>query len=226
MAWFENFTLIMRSSITALREKCEDPERMLHQVILDMEQELVSIRQSVARALADETLLRQELERAEEAVQRWGALAETALKRGDESSARQALEQKHRAEERGTTLSASLRTQSEQCARLQSSYRDLEDKIRQARQKRTLLVARLAQAETGQAIQTALSHAQGPSAFAEFQRLEKKVEQAEAMNAALARLDGHDVDAEELEREFARQEQKAKLETELAELKARINPAS
>ena len=44
MKWLENFTLVMRSSVTTLRDKIEDPERMLHQLIVDMEEELESVR--------------------------------------------------------------------------------------------------------------------------------------------------------------------------------------
>jgi len=40
MAWLSQFTLMMRSSVTALREQIEDPERMLHQLIIDMQSEL------------------------------------------------------------------------------------------------------------------------------------------------------------------------------------------
>jgi len=53
-------TLVMRSSITALREKLEDPERMLHQLILDMDEELCKVRSSVAEAIADEVQMASE----------------------------------------------------------------------------------------------------------------------------------------------------------------------
>ena len=51
MNWINNFSLVMRSSITTLREKFEDPERMLHQLIVDMDEELESVRESVAEAI-------------------------------------------------------------------------------------------------------------------------------------------------------------------------------
>ena len=57
MKWLDSFTFVMKSSITTLREKIEDPERMLHQLICDMEEELVTVRESVAAAIADEIQL-------------------------------------------------------------------------------------------------------------------------------------------------------------------------
>src|SRR5690606_17804244 len=103
-----------------------------------------------------------------------------ACQRGDEVTAKSALEQKLRLEERVSTLQQTYEQQQEQTSRLQSAYRDLEDKIRQARHKRTLLVARLSRASTATKINEALERAEGTSAFAEFSRLERKVERAEA----------------------------------------------
>ena len=61
MKWLESFTLVMKSSITTLRERIEDPERMLHQLICDMEEELYRVRESVAGAIADEILLKRKV---------------------------------------------------------------------------------------------------------------------------------------------------------------------
>ena len=61
MSWLEQFTLVMRSNMTLLRERFEDPERMLHQLLIDMEEELENVRAGVAEALADEIQLRQSL---------------------------------------------------------------------------------------------------------------------------------------------------------------------
>src|SRR5204863_2459230 len=98
MTWFTNFTLVMRSSITALREKVEDPERMLHQLICDMEEELAAVRTSVAETLADEIQLARQVEQTREQADQWATRAETALKRSDEAGARSALEHKLRFE--------------------------------------------------------------------------------------------------------------------------------
>ena len=71
MKWLENFTLVMRSSITTLREKVEDPERMLHQLIVDMEEELEAVRAGVAEAIADEIQLGKRAQQAREESDQW-----------------------------------------------------------------------------------------------------------------------------------------------------------
>lgn len=222
MTWLQNFTLIMRSSLTTIREKVEDPERMLHQLIIDMEEELQTIRNRVAGAIADEIQLRKQVERARGEVEQWKNRATQAVQRNDSTSAFAALQQKQAADERAEQLAVEHAKQANETRKLQDAVRDLEDKIRQARQKQTLLTARLARAESSTRIQQALSQAESASAFAQFNRLEKRVDRAEAMSEAYDRLEGRDPDAEELERQFREQERKEKVEAELAALKAEL----
>lgn len=222
MGWLHNFTLVMRSSITTLREKIEDPERMLHQLICDMEEELDRIRHSVAGAIADEILLKKKVTQAEEEAAQWETRATTALKRGDESATKSALEQKIAATQRAEGLSKEYDKQHDATLKLQDSVRDLEDKIRQAGQKRTLLVARLARADSTQRINAAMERTTSRSAFAQFSRLEQRVDRAEAMSEAYDRLEGKDPEAAELERQFAADDRKQKLQSEFDELKRRV----
>ena len=222
MKWLNNFTLIMRSSITALRETVQDPERMIHQLIIDMEEELERVRVSVASAIADEIQLRKQVEGTREEARQWMDRATAALRRGDESGSKAALEQKVLAEQRANSLDTEYRKQQEQTAKLQRSVRDLEDKIRQARQKQTLLLARLVRAESEQRIDQALKQTTSQSAFAQFGRLERRVERAEAMSEAYGRLEGRDPTAEELARQFEEKERKEQMEKQFEELKRRV----
>lgn len=223
MSWIQQFSFVMRSNITAIREKIEDPERMLHQLICDMEEELNVVRQSVAAAIADEIQLGKEVDQLSSEIKTWEKRAAASLKNGNESTARQALEQKIRLQDRLDTIQKTFDSQRTQVAKLQNSYRDLEDKIQQARHKRTLLVARLAQAESKQKINHVLEKANGRSAFAEFSRLEERVNRAENLSDAYDRLDGIDPTEEALQEEFEQTERKEKLEESLNELKARLS---
>jgi phage shock protein A len=221
MKWLERFTFVMKSSVTALRERIEDPERMLHQLVCDMEEELEIVRESVAASIADEIQIAKQIDAARSEAQKWMERAEAALKRGDEAGAKSALDQRIKAEERVDTLAAGYEKQKSQVEKLQASYRDLEDKIRQARHKRTLLVARLTRAQSSDRINRALDRAAGESAFAEFSRLERKVDRAEAMSDAYDRLDGKDPAAEELAAQFDAEERRRRLEAEFEELRRR-----
>ena len=222
MKWLSNFSLVMRSSITSLKEKMEDPERMLHQLIIDMEEELDRVRSSVAEAVADEIQMRKRAEREAAESATWLERASTAMKRGDESTAKAALEQKLAAQERADRYSAEHAKQKAEVGKLQSSVRDLEDKIRQAKQKKTLLAARMTRAESTQKINAAMDRSSSQSALAQFNRFEEKVDREEALSEAWDRMDGKDPDADELARQFEVQERQDRIASELEALKARV----
>ncbi|HEY3963132.1 MAG TPA: PspA/IM30 family protein [Planctomycetaceae bacterium] len=222
MRWLESFSLIMRSSVTTLREKIEDPERLLNQMIIDMDEELLRVRESVAAAIADEILLRNKARAAADDAAQWDERAVSALARGDEQGAKSALEQKILAEQRSVDLGGEHEKQRAQTARLHDAVRDLDDKIRQARQKRTLLLARLVRADSTQRINAVLDRTESASAFAQFDRLEQRVERAEAVSEAWDRMEGRDPEARELERKFAEDERKQKVERQLDDLKRRV----
>jgi phage shock protein A len=222
MSWLETFSLVMRANITTLHERFVDPERMLHQLILDMDDELERVRASVAGAIADQIQLERKVQKTQEEVEQWSQRATSAIEHGDESSAKLALEQKILAAQRAESLSTELAKQQEQTNKLRNAVFELEDKIRQARQKQTLLLARLARAESSSRINSTLDRVQGKSSFAQFSRLEEKVERQEAMCEAYDRLDGRDPKAEELERQFRESERKQQLAEEFEALKRRV----
>ena len=220
MSWFSQFSLVMRSSVTSLREKIEDPERMLHQLIIDMEQELDRVRGSVAEAVADEIQMRKRTERERLESDKWLERASAAMKRLDEPGARAALDQKLAAQQRADRYSEDHAKQSAEVEKLQRAVRDLEDKIRQAKQKKTLLTARMARASSSQKIHSAMERSNSQSAFAQFSRMEDKVEREEALIEAWDRMDGKDLAAEDLESQFEANERKELFEKELAKLRA------
>ena len=144
------------------------------------------------------------------------------MKRGDESAARGAIEQKMAALRRSERYQQEHTRQRTEVDKLQSAVRDLEDKIRQAKQKKTLLTARMARASSTQKINAALERSNSQSAFAQFNRLEEKVDRQEALTEAWDRMDGKDPDAEELERQFEVKEREERVESELRMLKSQL----
>ncbi len=222
MKWFSQFSLVMRSNITSLCESVENPERMLHQLILDMQEELARVKQSVAEAIADEILMRKTVQREQTEVRVWSERAEAAVKRGDDDSAKAALKQQQSAKTRADQYASEHATQAYEVQKLQDSVRNLEDKIRQAKQKKTLLSARLTRASSTNKINSVIDRVDSQSAFAQFDRLQQRVDREEAIGEAWQRLDGEQGECDELERQFEREEHEQQLSEELASLKARV----
>lgn len=224
MKWFTNVSLIMRSNFTSMCSKMD--ERTLHQLLIDMDHELETVREKVAGAIADEILLGKNADSAEKEVERWTDRARTAMDRDDETAAKAALEKKMDSENRATGLREEHAKQCEQTTKLRDAVHDLEGKIRHARQQQTLLLARLARADSTTRVNQALGRVDSDSAFAQFGRLQKRAERAEVMCEAYDRLDGKDPDADALEREFAKADRKEKIEAEFEQLKKRATEAT
>lgn len=226
MCWMERFSLVMRSSFSVISEKFENPERMLHQLLIDMDEELETVRSGVAEALADEILLRKKMEAARQERDQWLTRAKAAIERKDERSAEAALQQKLLAAERAEELAQEYERQQQQTRKLRDSVRELEEKIRQARQRQTLLLARVNRADSARRIGAVLERTGKQSAFVQFQRMEAKVDRAEALAEAYDRMDGRDPDAEELERQFAEQQRAETLKQELETLRQTVAPGN
>ena len=220
MKWLNQFSLVMRSNLTTLRESVEDPERMLHQLLIDMEEELDHVRSSVAEAIADEIQLRRRAQREQQSVETWTKRANDAVSRKDDTAAKLALEQKLSANDRCDQYWADHARQKTEVETLQRSVADLESKVRQAKHKKTLLTARMARASSTQKINDALERTHSQSAFSQFSRMEERVERDEAVTEAWDRMQGKDPDAEELARSFESKEREERLTAELAKLKA------
>jgi phage shock protein A len=224
MTWLTNFSLVIRSSITGLCERFENPERMLNQLVIDMEEELERVRGNVAGVIADEIQLGRQVEKARAEVSQWHQRADAALRRQDEGAAKAALEQKVLAQQRADGLAKEHNKQKDETARLHRATRELEGQIRQARHKRSLLVARLARAESSRKINQVMKQADSTSALAQFHRLEERVDRAEALDEAYARLEDRDPKAEALAAKFAERERQDRVTKELEELKRRVQP--
>jgi len=224
MQWLKTFSLVIRSNVSALVEQFEDPERTIHQLIIDMEDELERIRANVAGVIADEILLGKQVTKAQQEAEVWQDRVLKSLQRKDDGGAQAALEQKLLAAERAAKLEREYQRHKEETAKLHHAIRDLEGKIREARHKRALLAARMARADSARTIHKMLQCAEGQSALAQFERLEARVERAEAVEEAYQRMQDPNPQTRELAREFEERERKERLQREFDELKRRLEP--
>ena len=223
MKWFSDFNLVIRSNLTTLREKFEHPERVIHQLVIDMEEELEHLRENVAETIADEILLAKRIKNARQAAATWQERAREAAQKQDEEAARAALEQKLLNDQRAEALTEEHTEQQKQTTLLQRSVSEMEMRIRQAQQKKALLLARMARAEARMKINQTVDQMNRPSAFAQFTRLEEKVERREAKTAAYDRMEGRDPEVEELEDRFRAEALKKQVQKEYDDLKTRLD---
>ncbi|MBD6616698.1 PspA/IM30 family protein [Komarekiella sp. 'clone 1'] len=219
MGLFDRIKRVVGANLNDLVNKAEDPEKMLEQAILEMQEDLVQLRQGVAQTIAAQKRSEKQYNDAQNEINKWQRNAQLALQKGDENLARQALERKKTYTDTSAALKASLDTQSTQVETLKRNLIQLESKISEAKTKKEMLRARITTAKAQEQLQGMVSGMNTSSAMAAFERMEEKVLMQEARAQSAQELAGAD-----LETQFARLESGSDVDDELAALKAQMLP--
>ena len=188
MSIFGRLARLIKSNINDLISRSEDPEKMLHQIIIDMNNQLLEAKKQVATSIADEKRLAKQVEAERAKATEWEKRAMMAVRAGDDNLAREALARK--AEHDGIVEQYRLQWQKQKQAvdQLKLALRALNGKIEEAKRKKSLLIARKKRAEAQKAIQETLSGLKNASAFEAFDRMEGRIHQMEAEAEAAAEL--------------------------------------
>jgi phage shock protein A len=180
MGIFSRLAQLIRSNLNDLISRSEDPEKMLNQVVLDMNNQLVEAKKQVAASIADEKRLAKQFEQETANAQEWERRAMLALRAGNEGLAKEALARKREYEDLSATLKDQWTKQKTAVDQLKTALRLLNDKIEEAKRKRNVLIARKKRAEAQKAIQETMSGLRDHSAFETFDRMSQKIDQIEA----------------------------------------------
>ena len=196
MGLLDRVATLVRANLNDLIDKAEDPEVMLKQVILDMQNQLMQVKTQVAVAIADEHLLRRKVAGAQSAETEYVKKAESAMEKGREELARASAERAVSQRYLAATLAEQLADQSAQVERLKTALTKLEGKLAEARTKSDVLTARRRRARALSRATEARAAAVGDSHSATFDRMKEKVEREDALSAAKAELERDTVDDE------------------------------
>ncbi|KAJ0034973.1 hypothetical protein Pint_26013 [Pistacia integerrima] len=142
MNLFDRFARVVKSYANALVSSFEDPEKILEQTVLEMNDDLVKMRQATAQVLASQKRLENKYKAAEQASEDWYRKAQLALQKGEEDLAREALKRRKSYADNASALKAQLDQQKGVVENLVSNTRLLESKIQEARSKKDTLKAR------------------------------------------------------------------------------------
>jgi phage shock protein A len=140
MALLERVSTLLRANLNDLIDKAEDPAKMLKQLVLDMENQLLQVKTQVAVAVADQHLLEAKKKEHEESVASWRKKAELALSRNDEALARAALERSLQSEQLLAGYAQQLEDQSMETETLRNHYRQLQAKLEETSAQAELLL--------------------------------------------------------------------------------------
>lgn len=223
MGIFGRMSDILSANINSLIDKAEDPEKLMEQMIREMQDQLREAKIEVAKAIADEKRLQQQLNQNQDQAKNWEGKAMLALKKGDERLATEALKQKKSYDQLVSSVQPQWEQQNTMSSKLKDSLRALEAKIDEARRKKEILGARQKRAEAQKKIQEVMSTVSDRSAFATFDRMEQKVMEIEAQADAAVELESVSLDEQ-----FKALEAGSDVSDDLAALKAKMGmlPAS
>ena len=222
MGFFERFRRMIKSNLNQMISRAEDPEKMLNQLIIDMNQQLIESKKSVASAIADEKKLERLMNNALAQSREWEEKARTAVKAGKDDLAKQALVRKQEFDSQAQQYREQYDSQHESVEKLKQALRQLQQKIEEAQRKKNLLIARSKRADTQRQIQDTIGNLGNNSAFEAFDRLTQDIEDKEAHNAAVEEMESTS-STDELEEEFAKLENSdSSADLMLEDLKQRI----
>lgn len=221
MGFFGRLAQLIKSNLNDLISRAEDPEKMLNQVIVDMNTQLVEAKKQVAVAIADEKRLQKQFQNEASVAEEWERKAMMAVRSGDDQLAKEALLRKKEHDSLAVQYKEQWDKQRVAVEQLKTALRALNNKIEEAKRKKNVLVARKRRAEAMKSIQETMSGLSDTSAFETFDRMAQKIDQIEAEAEAGAEL-AEEYSGDVLKHKFSQLEATAGADQELEALKRKM----
>jgi phage shock protein A len=180
MGIFTRFRDIISSNINAMLDKAEDPEKLIRLMIREMEDTLVEIKTACAGVMAGGKKIKRQLEGLGARVQYWEEKAELAVNKSRDDLAREALIEKRKFNRRMETLENDLAEHDLLIEQYQDDIRQLEEKLRSARDKQRMLVQRHIHAQKKMQAQEEMRRIDSSETVMKFDELENRIERMEA----------------------------------------------
>jgi phage shock protein A len=216
MALLERVSTLIRANINDLVDKAEDPEKMIKQVILDMQNQLLQVKTQVAIAIADQHLLDKKQKENLEKTAEWTRKAELAVSKKHDDLARAAIERSLSCKQNALNFEQQVADQKIEVENLKTALRKLEQKLEEAQAKCDVLIAQARRSRVVGKARTAQAASGDGKHVETFDRMKQKVVRGEAINHAHRELTG-----ESIEDRFATLEREDEIERLLAEIKNR-----
>ena len=216
MSLLDRVSTLLRANLNDLVEKAEDPERMLKQVVLDMENQLMQVKTQVAIAIADQHLLEKKKAEHELQAAEWRRKAELAVQKGQDDLARAALERALSQDQLAIGFTTQAEDQKHEADNLRQALHKLEQKLTETRAHCEMLIAEHRRAKVvGRAAKA--QHVVANDQESAIDRMKSKVHVTAAENAAATEV----LTPESLEDKFRALESEDQVELMLKEIKSR-----
>ncbi|MGA9885501.1 MAG: PspA/IM30 family protein [Candidatus Acidiferrales bacterium] len=216
MGLMERVSTLVRANLNDLIDKAEHPEKMIKQLMLDMENQMMQVKTQVAVAIADQHMLEQKEAENNQAAAEWMRKAELAVDKKQDDLARVALERYQSSLRLAESFKEQVADQAAQVDNLKTAMRKLEQKLAEAQAKSQLLIAQHRRSRAVGKARDAQMAMDGQSKIAGFERMKQKVAREAAVSQAKTEMT-----ADNLDDKFAMLEKEDEIERLLGEVKAR-----
>ncbi len=220
MGIFSRMSDIINSNINAILDKAEDPDKIIRMVIQEMEDTLVEVRSSAAKTIADQKDLQRRVKKLASVQADWEKKAELAISKGRDDLAKGALVEKAKVAEMQEHLQDELQALHDALGRHEDDVLKLDAKLREAKAKKAAIQARHKTAVGQVKVRKNLYDNRIQDAFDRFEKVEHRLDRLEGEAEAYDLGKG-----QTLAEEIGSLEADEDIESELAQLKAKVAPA-
>ena len=180
MGIFTRFRDIISSNINAMLDKAEDPEKLIRLMIREMEDTLVEIKTACAGVMAGRKKIARQLDGLRTRAHYWEEKAELAVKMDRDDLAREALVEKRKFTRQSETLENDISEHDLLIEQYQNDIRQLEEKLKSARDKQRMLVQRHIRAHSKIQAQKEIQRFDSTQTLMKFDEFENRIEHMEA----------------------------------------------
>lgn len=221
MGIFNRIGDIIKSNVNDLIDRAEDPEKMVKQIIIDMQKELKKSTEALGKAKTSERLAKRQYENAVKVSDEWENKAKSALKAGNTELAKTALAKKVKADEDVANYKEMYESISAQADAIASQVDAVKAKLDEAKSRQAMLIARSQMADTKKNLAQSLGGIDSSSSSEKFNRMEEKIIRKEAEADAFSDIAGTNTDNDDSD-DFKKLETDSKVDAELQRLMAEM----
>ena len=223
MSMLQRFKDIMSSNINALLDKAEDPEKMIDQMIRNIQSDLGKIKSETATVMAEEARITREVNEVKAEVEKMLNYATKAIQAGNDADAKIFLEKKSTIQGKLTDAEARLLTAKQNSNNMKAMHDKLNAQAAELNSRRAVIKSKIQQAKLQEKMNNMVSNTTGAASICKFDELEEKANAMLDKANAMQELNGNSNDVEDLMAKYDSTEQgNSAVDDELAALKAQM----